>query len=429
MSAVPLFSNFSLKQISSLKTSSFTSHSVLLRGDARSGMLSRACSADPRPSHTSGGRFSSASRPAAAIQGGYWSQGQRIEARLPQGRDGPEGRPERSAHHDRRHRFRCGQHLRRPDSDAELRSRGQERPDVQRVPHHRTLFADPGCAADRPQPPHLRHGQHHGVRHGLSGLHLDHSQERRHRRQHSRQQRLQHGVVRQAPPRSGVDARPGRALRPVGRWAGLRVLLRVPRRRHGPVASRAVREHDAGAAAVRRPELHPDPRPGRSLHQLDSHAARGRPRQALLPLFRSRQQPRSAPRPEGLDRQVQGAVRPGLGQGARGDAGAAEEAGRRPGRHGAYAAPQGDSGLGFAERRSEEGLRADDGGLRRHRGAERSRDRPHPRLSGGIRATRQHARHLPRRGQRRQCRRHDARDDQRSVRASSRPSRSSIWCR
>ena len=86
---------------------------------------------------------------------------------------------------------------------------------------HTTALCSPdaGRAADRPQPPHRRHGQHHGVRHGISGLHLDHSQERRHDRQHSRRQRLQHGVVRQAPPGSRVDARPWRALRPVGRRA------------------------------------------------------------------------------------------------------------------------------------------------------------------------------------------------------------------
>jgi hypothetical protein len=35
-----------VKEISALKTSSLTSHSVLLRGDARSGMLSRTCPAD-----------------------------------------------------------------------------------------------------------------------------------------------------------------------------------------------------------------------------------------------------------------------------------------------------------------------------------------------------------------------------------------------
>ncbi len=165
---------------------------------------------------------------------------------------------------------------------------------------------------------------------------------------------------------------------------------------YGPVAPGAVREHHAGPAAIRRPELHPDPRHGRSVHQLDPHAARGRARQALLPLFRARQQPRAAPCVEGLDRQVQGEVRPRLGQGARGDAGAAEEAGRRPGQYGADAAPEGNPGLGFAERRSEESLCADDGGLRRHRGPVRLRDRPHPRRPGGIRPARQHAGHLPR---------------------------------
>ena len=46
--------------------------------------------------------------------------------------------------------------------------------------------------------------------------------------------------------------------------------------------------------------------------------------QAVLHLLRARRHPRAAPRAEGVDREVQGQVRPGLGQAARGDAGAAE---------------------------------------------------------------------------------------------------------
>jgi arylsulfatase A-like enzyme len=51
-------------------------------------------------------------------------------------------------------------------------------------------------------------------------------------------------------------------------------------------------------------------------HQLDPHAACGRSRKALLRLFRSRQQSCSASGSQRLDCQVQGAVRPRLGQGA-----------------------------------------------------------------------------------------------------------------
>ena len=50
--------------------------------------------------------------------------------------------------------------------------------------------------------------------------------------------------------------------------------------------------------------------------------------------------------PQGVHRQVQGQVRPGLGQAARGDAGAADRARRRAGGHQADAAPGGDPGVG-----------------------------------------------------------------------------------
>ena len=52
-------------------------------------------------------------------------------------------------------------------------------------------------------------------------------------------------------------------------------------------------------------------------------------RQAVLHLLRPGRQPRPAPRPQGVGRQVQGQVRPGLGQAPRGDVRPAEGARRR----------------------------------------------------------------------------------------------------
>ena len=54
-------------------------------------------------------------------------------------------------------------------------------------------------------------------------------------------------------------------------------------------------------------------------------------RQAVLRLLRARRHPCAAPRAEGMGRQVQGQVRPGLGQAARRDLRPAEEARRHPG--------------------------------------------------------------------------------------------------
>jgi len=52
------------------------------------------------------------------------------------------------------------------------------------------------------------------------------------------------------------------------------------------------------------------------------------PDKALLRLLRTGRGPRPAPRPQGMDRQVQGQVRPGLGQATRGDICTTEETGR-----------------------------------------------------------------------------------------------------
>ena len=59
--------------------------------------------------------------------------------------------------------------------------------------------------------------------------------------------------------------------------------------------------------------------------------------EAVLPVLRAGRGARAAPRPEGVDRQVQGPVRHGLRGDARADAGPPEGAGHRPGRHRAAA--------------------------------------------------------------------------------------------
>ena len=64
--------------------------------------------------------------------------------------------------------------------------------------------------------------------------------------------------------------------------------------------------------------------------QVDAPAEGADARQAVLHVLRAGRLPRPAPRAEGVDRQVQGQVRPGLGQAARGDLRAAEEARRHP---------------------------------------------------------------------------------------------------
>jgi arylsulfatase len=67
--------------------------------------------------------------------------------------------------------------------------------------------------------------------------------------------------------------------------------------------------------------------------------------------------------PQGVDRQVQGPVRHGLGQVPRDDLRAAEEARRRPGRCQAHAATGKLAGMGLAQCRTEAALRPHDGGV------------------------------------------------------------------
>ena len=180
-----------------------------LYGDALSSARAERIRADRR--------FRDPPGPRSAIWRRHRPQGQRIQARLSQGGDGSQGRAERPADHDGRHRLRRGEHLRRSDSDAHARTRWPRRAcaTTSFTPRRSARRRAPRCS-----PAAITTAsawQHHGVRHGLSGLHFDHPQERRHDRQHSGRQRLQHSLVRQAPPGSRVDARPGRALRSMGR--------------------------------------------------------------------------------------------------------------------------------------------------------------------------------------------------------------------
>ena len=111
-------------------------------------------------------------------------------------------------------------------------------------------------------------------------------------------------------------------------------------------------------------------------------------RQAVLHLLRARRDPRAAPRAEGVGRQVQGQVRPGLGQAARGDLRPAEEARRHPA--GLPSSPR-------ATRRSRRGTTMPedaqagaapaDGGVRRLPGVHRPPRRPAARRAEEARAS------------------------------------------
>ena len=100
------------------------------------------------------------------------------------------------------------------------------------------------------------------------------------------------------------------------------------------------------------------------------------PGPALLLLLRPGRDPRSPPSEEGMGRQVQGQVRRRLGRDPRADPRPPEEARRGPAGHEARAAGPRHPGLGHTDRRAEEGLRPDDGGLRGLPGTDRLQRRP-----------------------------------------------------
>ena len=97
------------------------------------------------------------------------------------------------------------------------------------------------------------------------------------------------------------------------------------------------REHDPGFSVDRQARLQPHHRHGGRSHQLHEQPERGRARQAVLRLLRARRHAFAAPAEEGMDRQVQGQVRHGLGEAARADLRQPEAARGDPGEYPAHA--------------------------------------------------------------------------------------------
>ena len=146
-------------------------------------------------------------------------------------------------------------------------------------------------------------------------------------------------LVRQGPQRARLGAVPGRPLRPLADGDGLRLLLRLRRRRGRPVPSHALGEHDAGDAVSGHAGLQPQRRSGRQGDRVDPHRHHVRAAQAVFLLLLSRRHPRPAPGAGRVERPLQGPVRPGLGHAARGDVRPPEAARRHPPGRAAHPAP------------------------------------------------------------------------------------------
>ena len=199
-------------------------------------------------------------------------------------------------------------------------------------------------------------GYCHGDRHRLSRLRQPDGQGHGHRCRDSQAEGLEHRLVRQEPQRARLAEQPGRAVRPVADRSGLRALLWVHRRRNQPVAAGGLRRHQAHRALPRQPGLQLRLRHRRPGDQVGAQPEGRRAGPAVLPLLRARGHALPASPEEGMDRQIQGPVRPGLGPGARGDARAAEETRPRAGQHAVDQAPRGDPGLGLPQCGAEAAL-------------------------------------------------------------------------
>ena len=96
-------------------------------------------------------------------------------------------------------------------------------------------------------------------------------------------------------------------------------------------------EHDPDLPVGRQDGLQPHHRHGGRGHQVHEQPERRRARKAVLRLLRAGRHPLAAPAEEGMDREVQGQVRHGLGEAARADLRQPEAARRHPGEYPTHA--------------------------------------------------------------------------------------------
>ena len=137
-------------------------------------------------------------------------------------------------------------------------------------------------------------------------------------------QRLQHRGVREVAPDARRAARSGRARSTGGRTVGASTTSTgssgAASSQWDPVPGREPEDHRTPSRVLRRRRSLLLPRrDGRPHHRVVARCPRAGRTQAVLRVLLDRLQPRAAPRRQGVGRQVQGEVRPGLGQAPRGD--------------------------------------------------------------------------------------------------------------
>ena len=278
-------------------------------------------------------------------------------------------RTERAGRPHRRRRLRQPEHVWRPDPHTQLHACGRTRRALQPIPRHRAVLPDPRRPVDRTQQSRGRVRFHRRVRRRFRGLFRDLAARLCAAASDPARQRLQHRGVRKVAPHPRWSTRSGRAVRPVAEQLGLRPLLRDPRWRLEPVGSvpdRESEDHRDRSRVLRRraPVLLPR-RHGRPHDRVVARRSRPGGAETVLRLLLDGLQPRTPPRRQGVGRQVQGKVRPRLGQAPRGDVRPPEGTRCHPRECGAHAPRRSVPGLGRRSRQAEAVLRAPDGGVRR----------------------------------------------------------------
>ena len=156
----------------------------------------------------------------------------------------PEGRTERARRPDRRLWVRRLERVRRPDQHADRRAAGDDRPEVQPLPHDGALLADAPGAAHRAQPPLGQHGRHLRDRDVGARLQLGAAEGQGAARHDPQAQWLLDRAVRQVPRGAGLGDEPDGAVQPVAdRGRRVRAFLRLHRRRDQPVVPGHLRRH------------------------------------------------------------------------------------------------------------------------------------------------------------------------------------------
>jgi hypothetical protein len=142
----------------------------------------------------------------------------------------PGGRSERTNRADRRLRLRRNERVRRAGQHSDRRKAGGHRAQVQPLPYHRAVLADPGGVALGPQPSLSWDGGHHGDGDLRAGTEFEETKHLRASCRNAQAEWLLNRAIRQVPRSPRLANQSPRSVRQLAlrRWR-LRVLLRIPR--------------------------------------------------------------------------------------------------------------------------------------------------------------------------------------------------------